>query len=118
MTTYDPDNILAKIIRGEIPSDKVYEDAHTLAIRDVAPKAPTHVLVVPKGAYRTYDDFLSRASDEEILALQRAIAAVIKVEGVAQRGYRLVMNNAEDGRQEIPHLHCHVIGGAVLGSMV
>lgn len=114
MTHYDSSNILAKIIRGEIPCDKVFEDANTLAIRDIAPKAPCHVLVIPKGAYRTYDDFISAASEVEILAFSRAIATVIDQEKLPEGGYRLVMNNGKNGRQEIPHLHCHVLGGTEL----
>ncbi len=114
MTDYDSQNILAKILRGEIPCDTVLEDEYTLAIRDIAPKAPSHVLVIPKGAYRTYDDFIAQASDAEILAFQRAIAAVVACEGLAAGGYRLVMNNGTNGGQEIPHLHCHILGGAKL----
>ena len=117
MIDYDSENILAKIIRGEIPCDKVYENEHSLAIRDIAPKAPCHVLVIPKGAYRTYDDFIAKASDAEILAFSRGIAAVIAQEGLAEGGYRLIMNNGTDGGQEIPHLHCHVLGGTKLGGL-
>ena len=114
---YDPDNIIAKIIRGEIPSDKVHEDDHTLAIRDIAPKASVHLLVIPKGAYATFDAFVAEASEAEQLAFQRAIATVVAREGLTAGGYRLVMNNGAGGGQEIPHLHCHVLGGSPLGAM-
>ena len=117
MTDYDSDNIIAKILRAEIPCNKVLENEHTLAIRDIAPKAPCHVLVIPKGAYRTYDDFIAHASDAEILAFQRGIATVVAQEGLIEGGYRLVMNNGADGGQEIPHLHCHVLGGMGLGNL-
>lgn len=115
--SYDPDNILAKILRKEIPCDTVHEDEHTLALRDIAPQAKIHVLVIPKGAYRSYDEFLAKATEPEILAFMRAIQTVIGKEGLAEGGYRLVMNNGRNGRQEIPHLHCHVLGGSPLGGI-
>lgn len=114
MTVYDSENIIAKILRAEIPCNKVFEDEYTIAIRDIAPKAPSHVLVIPKGAYQTHDDFMNKASEAEILAFQRAITAVVVHENLAEGGYRLVMNNGINGGQEIPHLHCHVLGGTKL----
>lgn len=114
MIDYNSDNIIAKILRAEIPCNKVFEDEHTIAIRDIAPKAPSHVLVIPKGAYQTHDDFMSKASEAEILAFQHAIAAVVAHERLAEDGYRLVMNNGTNGGQEIPHLHCHILGGTKL----
>lgn len=116
--SYDENNIFAKIIRGEIPCDKVYEDDHCLAFNDISPQAPVHVLVIPKGHYVNVDDFHTSASDQEIAALTRAIGTVARETGVAETGYRLIANNGEDGHQEVPHLHFHVLGGRPMGRMV
>ncbi|MEM7441970.1 MAG: histidine triad nucleotide-binding protein [Pseudomonadota bacterium] len=115
---YDPNNIFAKILRGEIPCDKVYEDDHTLAFRDIAPKAPVHVLIIPKGAYVSWDDFSANASDVEIAALVRAVGKVARDEGVAEEGYRTLSNIGRNGHQEVPHLHIHLFGGRSLGAML
>ncbi len=116
--TYNPENIFAKIIRGEIPCDKVYEDDHTLAFNDINPQAPVHVLVIPKGAYVNIEDFHAKASDEEIAALVRAIGAVAKLKGLSDTGYRILSNTGEDAHQEVPHLHIHVVGKRDLGRMI
>jgi histidine triad (HIT) family protein len=116
--TYDPNNIFARILRGEIPCDKVYEDEHCLAFNDIAPKAPVHVLVIPKGAYVNLDDFHAKASDAEIAALIRAVGTVAKLKDLSTTGYRILSNNGEDAHQEVPHLHIHVIGKRDLGGMV
>ena len=116
--SYNPDNILAKILRQEIPADVVYESPHSLAIRDIAPQAPVHVLVIPKGAYVSYDAMIDQASEAELLDFQRAIAEVINHEGLRAGGYRLIMNNGRDGGQEVPHLHCHVLGKRPLGAIL
>lgn len=113
--TYDSNNIFAKILRGEIPNDTVFEDEHVLAFRDITPQAPAHVLVIPKGAYTDMDDFAAHASDAETLALTRAIGKVARVLGIAEAGYRVISNCRSDGRQEVPHLHFHVVGGKMLG---
>ena len=115
---YDPNNIFARILRGEIPCKKVHEDQHTLAFHDIQPKAPVHVLVIPKGAYVSWDDFHASASDAEQAALSRAVGAVARLAGVGVSGYRIIVNNGRDGNQEVPHLHVHVLGGRPMGRMV
>ena len=115
---YDPNNIFARILRGEIPSKKVYEDQHTLAFHDINPQTPTHVLVIPKGAYVSWDDFSARASDAEIGALVRAVGQIARDLGVAGEGYRVLSNVGRNGRQEVPHLHLHLFAGQDLGRMI
>lgn len=116
--TYDPENIFAKILRGEIPNDTVLETEHSLAFRDIAPQAPLHVLVIPKGAYVCYDHFAQEASDAEILDYTRAIGKVCEMEGVEADGFRLISNAGRNGVQEVPHLHVHILGGRELGRML
>jgi len=116
--SYDPGNVFAKILRGEIPCKKVYEDAHTLAFHDIRPQAPVHVLVIPKGAYVSWDDFSDKASDAEAAAFVRAVGKVARMLGVAEPGYRLLSNVGAHGHQEVPHLHVHVFGGHPLGRML
>ena len=115
---YDDDNIFAKILRGEIPCDKVYEDDRTLAFRDIAPQADTHVLVIPKGRYVSWDDFSARAEDAEIAAFVRAVGEVARQLGLVELGYRLLANVGRHGGQEVPHLHIHLFGGEPLGPMI
>ena len=115
---YDQNNIFAKILRGEIPNQTVLETEHSLAFRDINPARPTHVLVIPKGPYITFDQMAAEASDAEIVDFVRTVGKVAQQEGVAESGYRLINNNGEDGRQEVPHLHVHVLGGASCGPMV
>ncbi|MFC1707528.1 histidine triad nucleotide-binding protein [Planctomycetota bacterium] len=115
---YDPDNIFAKILRGEIPCNKVHEDSHTLAFHDINPQAPTHVLVIPKGEYVSMDDFTQHASPEEIAALMRAVGQVARDLGLCEAGYRVLANTGADGGQEVPHLHFHIFGGGPLGRMI
>ncbi|WP_413204570.1 histidine triad nucleotide-binding protein [Rhodospirillum sp. A1_3_36] len=115
---YDPDNIFAKILRGEIPCTKVHEDEHTLAFKDIHPQTAVHVLVIPKGAYQSWDDFSTKASDAEIGALIRAVGKVARDLGVAEEGYRVLSNIGENGGQEVPHLHIHLFGGQKLGRMI
>lgn len=115
---YDDDNIFAKILRGEIPCEKVYEDDHALAFHDVRPQAPVHVLVIPKGRYRTMDEFGAKADAAEIAGFLRAVATVARETGVVETGYRTIVNNGPDGLQEVPHLHMHVLGGRPLGRML
>ena len=116
--SYDMNNIFAKIIRGEIPSDKIYEDEHVLAFKDIRPHAKVHVLIIPKGPYISAQDFSEKASDAEIVAFNRAIAKVAKAVGVAVTGYRVIANTGADGRQEVPHFHVHIFGGRQLGAML
>ncbi len=115
---YDPDNIFAKILRGEIPCDKVYEDDHVLAFNDINPMAPTHVLVVPKGAYISMNDFTQNASDTAISNLFRAVGQIARDLGLGDGGYRILANIGDDGGQEVPHLHIHIFGGRPLGPML
>jgi len=115
---YDPNNIFARILRGDIPCNKVFENEHVLAFRDIHPQAPVHVLVIPKGAYVDMDDFTARASADEIAALMRATGEIARAEGIAQSGYRVLSNCGANGGQEVPHLHLHVVGGRTLGRML
>lgn len=115
---YDTSNIFAKILRGEIPCDKVYENDHALAFRDVSPQAPVHVLIVPKGDYVSSTDFSESASEAEIAGFMRAVAEVAKIEGVTADGYRLIANAGANGLQEVPHFHMHLLGGRRMGRMV
>ena len=115
---YDPANIFARILRGEIPCDRVYADDHAWAFRDIAPQAPQHILVVPTGAYVSWDDFSARASDAEIAGFVRAVGHVARAAGLVEPGYRLLANTGPHGGQEVPHLHVHLFGGRTLGSML
>lgn len=114
---YDPNNIFAKILRGEIPSTPVYEDDLVLAFNDIAPQAPVHILVIPRGAYVSMTDFSARASSEEITALHRATAKIVEEHGLAEKGYRIISNAGEYGGQEVPHLHWHILGGERIGPL-
>ena len=114
---YDDQNIFARILRGEIPA-KVAEDDHTLAFRDINPARAVHVLVIPKGAYVDWRDFAAGATAEEQAAFTRMIAHVAELTGIAESGFRLVSNIGQDGHQEVPHLHMHVLGGEPVGPMV
>jgi len=116
--TYDNNNIFAKIIRGDILCDKVFENDHVLAFNDIAPQADVHVLIIPKGAYIDAHDFNVKASDAEIIAFNRAIAEIIDQRQLAQDGFRLIANAGDHGGQEVPHYHVHLVGGAPLGSML
>ena len=115
---YDRDNIFAKILRGEIPCDRVYEDEHAFAFRDISPLTPQHVLVIPKGEYRSLDDFTANASDAELAAWVRAIGTVARQLGVVDSGYRALVNTGPDAHQEVPHLHAHIFAGRDLGAMM
>lgn len=116
--SYDPENIFAKILRGEIPNSTVLETEHSLAFHDITPQAPTHVLVIPKGAYVNYDDFATNASDAEIVDFNRAISKVCAGANVAENGFRVIANAGRDGVQDVMHLHVHVLAGRVLGPML
>jgi histidine triad (HIT) family protein len=113
---YDRDNIFARILRGEIPCTKVYEDEHVLAFRDIEPQAPSHVVLIPKGEYVSADDFSAKASDAELVALMRAIAKIAKSEGISEGGYRIVSNHGNAAHQQVPHFHLHLFGGRDLGA--
>ncbi len=118
MQAYDHNNIFARILRGEIPCRKVYEDAHVLAFHDINPQAPTHVLVIPKGAYVSFDDFSATATAEEIAGFMRAVGQIARDLGVAEPGYRILANTGLNGGQEVPHFHLHLFAGRRLGRMV
>ena len=115
---YDDSNIFAKILRGEIPCTKVYEDEHVLAFNDINPLSPTHVLVIPKGAYVSWDDFSAKASDEEVAAFVRAAGRIAREAGLVEPGYRLLANTGGHSGQEVPHLHLHIFAGRPLGPML
>ena len=115
---YDPTNIFAKILRGEIPCSKVYEDEWALAFHDIAPQAKVHVLVIPKGAWVSWDDFSASASAEEIAGFVRAVGMVARELDLVAPGYRLLGNVGHNGGQEVPHLHVHLFGGQPLGRMI
>lgn len=118
MLPYDDQNVFAKILRGEIPSKKVYEDEFALAFHDIAPQAPVHVLVIPKGPYVAWDDFAAHAPAELIAGFVRAVGTVARDLGLVAPGYRLLSNLGGHGGQEVPHLHVHLFGGAPLGPML
>jgi diadenosine tetraphosphate (Ap4A) HIT family hydrolase len=115
---YDDNNIFARILRGEIPSRKVYEDERVLAFHDINPLAPTHILVIPKGPYVSWDDFSAEASDAEMAGFVRAIGKIAREEGLVQSGYRVLANAGLNSGQEVPHLHMHIFGGRPLGPML
>ena len=115
---YDDQNIFAKILRDEIPSKRVYEDDFAIAFHDINPQAPTHLLVIPKGAYVSWDDFSARGSDAEIAGFVRAVGTVARQLNLVEPGYRLLANTGAHGGQEVPHLHVHLFGGRPLGPML
>ena len=116
--SYDNDNIFARILRGEIPASKVDEDDATLSFADVNPQAPSHTLVIPKGAYANLTDFADGASDAELAGWVRALVRVARTQGIDGGGYRVIVNCGGDAHQEVPHLHGHVVGGNPLGPML
>ena len=115
---YDDSNIFARILRGEIPARKVYEDEFALAFHDINPQAPTHVLVIPKGRYVSWADFSASAPDALIAGFVRAVGKVAETLGVVADGYRLLANAGPHSHQEVPHLHVHVFAGRPLGPML
>lgn len=115
---YDDTNIFARILRGELPCSKVFEDEHALAFNDINPQAPVHVLVIPKGAYVSWDDFSSRASDAEIAGFVRAVGTAARQLDLVDQGYRALANVGGFAGQEVPHLHVHLFGGRPLGPML
>ena len=115
---YDQQNIFAKILRGDIPCNKVDECDHTLSFYDIQPQRKVHILVIPKGAYMDMTDFCANASAEEQAAYFAAIARVISIAGLEKSGYRLIANTGTDGHQDVPHLHIHILGGEAVGPML
>ena len=119
--SYNKNNIFAKILRKEIPCKQIFENDHVLSFHDINPQKKIHALVIPKGEYIDLDDFNNRASDQEIVALSKAITEVSKVLGISidmGKGYRVLTNLSEHGGQEVPHLHFHLFGGEKVGKMV
>jgi diadenosine tetraphosphate (Ap4A) HIT family hydrolase len=115
---YDDQNIFARILRGEIPSNRVYEDEWAVAFHDIAPHTPIHILVIPRGSYVSWDDFSTRASEAEIAGFVRAVGHVAREAGAVAPGYRLLANVGPDAGQEVPHLHVHILAGKPLGPML
>jgi diadenosine tetraphosphate (Ap4A) HIT family hydrolase len=115
---YDDSNIFARILRGEIPAKKVYEDDYALAFHDIQPRAPIHILVIPRGPYASWDDFSARASEAEIAGFVRAVGQVARDNNLVAPGYRLLVNTGGHGGQEVAHLHVHLFGGRPLGPML
>ena len=115
---YDDNNIFAKILRGEIPSTRIYEDEFAFAFPDINPQAPTHILVIPKGRYVSWDDFSANATDAEIAGFVRAVGRIARDAGALGPGYRLLANTGPDSHQEVPHLHVHIFAGRPLGPML
>ncbi len=115
---YDDSNIFARILRGEIPSKRVYEDEWALAFHDINPQAPLHVLIIPKGKYCSFADFSAQASESEIAGFMRAVGIVARQLELEAPGYRMLANMGEHGGQEVPHFHVHLFGGRPLGRMV
>lgn len=115
---YDRSNVFARILRGELPCKRVYEDDYALAFHDINPLAPVHVLVVPKGEYVSMDDFSATAPAEVLAGFFRAVGETARRVGVVESGYRLLANTGADGNQEVAHFHVHIFGGAPLGRML
>ncbi len=111
---YNADNVFAKILRGELPADKIYEDDYALAFYDIHPKAKVHALVISKAMVTDYSDFIEHSSDEEVAGYNRAILKVVKLLKLEKSGYRLVFNSGKNSGQEVPHLHAHILGGQKL----
>ena len=115
---YDDSNIFARILRGEIPSTPIYQDEFAYAFPDINPAAPTHILVIPKGRYVSWDDFSAKASDAEIAGFVRAVGKIAREAGLVEPGYRLLANTGPASHQEVPHLHVHIFAGRPLGPML
>lgn len=118
MPDYDKDNIFAKILQGDIPSTKVYEDDYTYAFEDISQAAPVHVLVVPKADYISFDDFMLHASDAMIQHFFKAVQTVAQQMHIRESGYRIIMNHGADASQSVPHFHAHILGGKALGGLI
>jgi len=118
MATYNPNNVFARILRGEIPCKKVFENEHALAFHDIDPRTPTHILVIPRGPYVDMDHFTAAASDAEVAGYFKAVGEVARQAGVVESGYRVLSNCGRDAHQEVPHLHIHIFAGRDLGGMI
>ena len=122
MSNYDNQNIFAKILRGDIPCEKIYEDEYVLSFKDVNPQAPSHILIIPKGAYTDINDFIENASNEEIIGFNKAIPVVANQLGISEtsggKGYRLISNAGSEAHQTVAHFHIHLLAGRNLGPML
>jgi diadenosine tetraphosphate (Ap4A) HIT family hydrolase len=118
LAPYNDQNVFAKILRGDIPCRKIFEDEHVLAFHDIRPQAPTHVLVIPKGPYVSLADFTAEASEAELAGFLRAVGKVARDLGLEASGYRILANMGQHGHQEVPHFHVHIFGGKQLGPML
>jgi len=116
--SYDINNVFAKILRGEIPCQKIYEDDFAFAFPDIHPQAPLHILIIPKGPYCNYHDFVTHAADDAITGFQKAIANIIHLTKAEEGGYRLISNSGINAHQEVPHYHVHLLGGRHLGPLL
>ncbi|MCB2054367.1 MAG: histidine triad nucleotide-binding protein [Geminicoccaceae bacterium] len=116
--SYDPNNVFARILRGEIPCERLYEDSFAIAFADISPQAPVHVLVIPKGSYVSMADFSARADDAEIAGFFKAVGEVARRLDLEAGGYRMLANHGADAGQEVPHFHVHLFAGRPLGRMV
>lgn len=116
--SYDPTNVFARVLRGEIPNKTVMETPHTLVFHDIRPQAPVHVLVIPKGAYVSIDHFSAEASDAEIADFHRTVAKACAILDLSGEGFRAIANTGDNGHQEVPHYHLHLLGGRPMGPMV
>ena len=116
--TYDNNNLFAKIIRGDIPCNKVYEDDYAFAFHDIQPEAPVHVLVLPKGEFISFNDFSTHASPEQVRGFFRAVQKVAAKLGLVQDGYRLITNHGRDASQSVFHFHVHLLAGKALGKLI
>ncbi len=117
-TPYDPQNVFARILRGEIPCQKLHDDEFALAFPDIRPQAPIHILIIPKGPYVDAAHFAQTASNDEIAGFWRAVGLMVAQCGAGTNGFRLIANSGEYGGQEVPHFHIHLLGGAPLGPML
>jgi diadenosine tetraphosphate (Ap4A) HIT family hydrolase len=116
--SYDPNNIFARILRGEVPCKKVFENQYALAFHDIHPATPVHVLIVPKGAYVDMTDFSEKAADAEIVGFIRALNYVARLADPKGQGYRVLANSGPNSHQEVPHMHMHLFAGRPLGPMI
>lgn len=116
--SYDKNNVFAKIIRGEIPAKKVYEDENTLAFHDLYPATPTHIIIIPKGEYISFDDFIHKASKQEIAEFFLVVRTIARDFGIKETGYRLITNHGADANQTVPHFHVHLLGGKKMGHLL
>lgn len=115
---YDDNNVFAKILRGEIPAQKIYEDEYAVAFPDINPQAPVHVLLIPKGKYASSSDFGESASPEEIVGFYRALSKITKILNIEESGYRVICNAGPDSQQMVPHFHAHILGGRKMGHLL